>query len=155
MFRRIESQLVARQKTKVWFSAALEESTQNINNWKKRGVPAAKVKRIAEVLGVSREYLESGERIVEGVASPKADYSVSSNRKNQINYKIFIDISDKKVAKLLRNHLETVDDMDCLYCMDWSYVDPFIAVDIWLGEEVSSMRVLLRQDCIVGITDYA
>lgn len=37
------------------------ENEQNITNWKTRGVPAARISEVARELGVSREWLETGE----------------------------------------------------------------------------------------------
>ncbi len=153
MFKRIESQLKIQGKTKVWFAGILDESTQNINNWKKRGVPAAKVKKISQVLGVSREYLESGKHLEQQVTTTAAEYIVDITSK-QINYTVFVDVKDQKVAILLRQHLQSKNDLNFLHCSSWSYDDPFVAVDIWQEEQAATHRVLLRQDCIVGITGY-
>ena len=155
MFKRIESQLRIQGKTKVWFADVLDESTQNINNWKKRGVPAAKVKRISEVLCVSREYLESGEGTEQRVATPSADYVVKVDpNKIRPSYNVFVDLKDEKVAKLLQPHLKSNGDLNYLDCAAWNYSDPFVAVDIWQGKGKPVFRVFLRHDCIVGITDH-
>jgi transcriptional regulator with XRE-family HTH domain len=57
-FLRIQTELSARGDTLAWFAEQLGESTQNINNWKNRGVPAKKLREIAKILNVSRDYLE-------------------------------------------------------------------------------------------------
>lgn len=152
MFKLIEAQLKVQGKTKVWFADALNESTQNINNWKKRGVPASKVKRISEVLGVSRDYLEDEQTKVQRVASTGAEYALSSAGK-RANYQVFVDIQDQKLALLLKPYLKVVDGLTYLSCAEWSYSDPFVAVDICQESEVAPLRMFLRHDCIVGISE--
>ena len=67
MFIRIEAELKAQGHTKIWLADTLGESNQNINNWKNRGVPANKVKAVADALGVTREYLEGSESRIPNV----------------------------------------------------------------------------------------
>ena len=57
-FKIIQSELDHKGKSKAWLADLLGESTQNINNWKKRAVPAAKLRQIAEALDVTTDYLE-------------------------------------------------------------------------------------------------
>jgi len=58
MFTRIEVELSDQGKSKKWLADVLGESTQQLNHWRRRGVPAIKVKAIADALGVTRLYLE-------------------------------------------------------------------------------------------------
>lgn len=46
----------------------LDESTQNINAWFKRGVPHAKVERVASAIKCSAMWLREGEAAAQGVA---------------------------------------------------------------------------------------
>jgi len=156
MFNRIETELNFLGKTKVWLADILDESTQNINHWKKRGVPATKVKAIASVLQVSRAYLEGEEnQDKQFVAAPKANYNVEKNGSNSINFVVFINTENIEIKKLLSEHLKTKGELNYLYVTNWSYADPFIELDLWLGVKQDSKKLYLLLNCIVGITEYS
>lgn len=155
MFNRIETELKFQGKTKVWLADILDESTQNINNWKKRGVPAAKVKAIANALQVSRAYLEGEEhQDKQIVATPQADYKVEKNGSNSIKYVVFINTENIEVEKLLHEHLKNKGELNYVYVTNWKYADPFIELDLWLGSKQATKRLYLLLNCIVGITEY-
>lgn len=157
MFKLIESELKSQRRTKVWFADALNESTQNINNWKTRGVPAAKVKRIAEVLGLSREYLEGDNYLThQSIASPRGKYKVSERNSVgwPINYFVFIEPNDLRMEQLLLDHLRTKGELSYLLCTTWKHDDPFLEIDIWLSKEEVPGRIYLPINRIIGIADY-
>jgi hypothetical protein len=155
MFNRIQAKLESQGKTKVWLARALNESTQNINNWKIRGVPAAKVLSIAHALSVTREYLEGANTIDrQHVASPQGIYPINKTSHNAINFIVFVDVKEQKVKKLLAPYLVTRDAMHCVYCSGWKNADPFLELSIWIDEDNQPYKVYLLLDCIIGITEY-
>ncbi|MEM7359420.1 MAG: hypothetical protein AAF431_09995 [Pseudomonadota bacterium] len=155
MFKLIEQELQEQGKTKVWFANQLNESTQNINNWKVRGVPPAKVKGIADVLGVSREYLEGDSPIrFQAVASTRGDYRVESvHSADKHNYDVHITPGEQSIESLLGDHLQVINDLNFVRCSAWKHVDPFLEIDIWIGKDSKPERVYLPIDRIVAITD--
>lgn len=157
MFKLIEDELKNQDKSKVWLADKLNESTQNINNWKTRGVPASKVKKIAEALNISREYLEGDTKQPQrAVASTKADYPEREQKLPQsIEFVVFVESNDKRIAKLLSGYLHKQDELSFFYCTHWRYDNPFIEIDIWQGKDKTPARVYLLRDRIVGITDYS
>ena len=155
MFNRIQAELQSQGKTKVWLARALNESTQNINNWKTRGVPAAKVLGIAQALSVTREYLEGAAMLdQQHVASPQGVYPLNKAANNTINFVVFVDVTDPKVNKLLASYLVSRDGMHCVYCSGWKNADPFLELNIWVDEHTEATRIYLLLDCIIGITEY-
>ena len=155
MFNRIEAELESQGKTKVWLAQALNESTQNINNWKTRGVPATKVLGIAQALSVTREYLEDATTInKQHVASPLGVYPIDKSSNNDINFIVFVDVKDPKVKKLLAPYLVSRDGMHCVYCSGWKNADPFLELSIWVDKHTNPNKIYLLLDCIIGITEY-
>lgn len=156
MFKLIELELHQQGKTKVWFAGQLNESTQNINNWKVRGVPAAKVKGIADVLGVSREYLEGESSIAtQSVASTRGDYRVeAAPASNKRRYRVHVEPNDQGVEGLLSEHLHKEADTHYVDCLAWRHVDPFLEIELCTGDPELPERVYLPLDRIVGISDY-
>ena len=156
MFNRIESELKTLGKTKVWLADELNESTQNINNWRTRGVPAAKVLSIAQALSVTREYLEDTTATSkQQVATTKGVYPINKPRDNKINFIVFVDIKDPKVKKLLATHLISHDGMHGVYCSGWKSAEPFLELSIWVDEHTEPSKIYILVDCIVGITEYS
>jgi len=154
MFKRVESELKASGNTKVWLANALRESTQNINNWKKRGIPPSKVKAIAQVLGVSREYLEgSVELKTQGVAATDAQYQVVVKSERFPRFEVFIDIKDSKIDKLLAKDIKSRDGLYYLLCTAWLNAQPFIELRIWRDKNSIPWKVMVLQEHIIGITD--
>jgi hypothetical protein len=156
MFKRVESELKASGNTKVWLANILGESTQNINNWKARGVPASKVKAIAQALGVSREYLEgSTQNRDQGVATTDARYQVAVKPGRLPRYEVFVDIMDSKIDKLLVKELKSKDGLHYLLCTAWLNAEPFIELRIWKGQNSAPWKVMVSQEHIIGITDLS
>ena len=156
MFKRVESELATGGHTKVWLANVLGESTQNINNWKTRGVPAGKVKAIAQALGVSREYLEgSADKTPQGVAATGAHYRVDARPDDLPRYKVFVDIKDPNIGKLLADHLKTNDDLVHVLCTAWLNAEPFVELSIWQEKISAPWKIMVLQEHIVAITDYS
>lgn len=65
VFSRIHNELEAQQKRHEWFCLAIgcrqESYSQNWTNWRNRGFPAKKIPDAAKVLGVSIEWLATGQ----------------------------------------------------------------------------------------------
>ena len=159
MFKRVESELTAGGNTKVWLAKKLSESTQNINNWKRRGVPASKVKAIAHALGVSREYLEGSiEPTSLRVEASGADYRIQSKPVEtkpvkHPHYLVYVDLKDSQVDKLLRKVLHRKDDLSYLLCSAWSNAEPFIELSVYRGDNQTPWTVMVLHEYIIGITD--
>lgn len=58
--RRVTERLSIIDRSLAWLARELGKEPQVLNNWKKRGVPASQTLNVSRVLGVSREWIETG-----------------------------------------------------------------------------------------------
>ena len=150
MFKLIEAELKAQSKTKVWLANKLGESTQNVNNWKARGVPAGKVAKIAHALSVSREFLEGNTSGKGGYVNEPANNSYRDNDNNK-KFLVFVDVKESRIRKLLDQFLHTSDGLSFVYSTSWKYTEPFLELNIWQAENEPPRKTFLPIVNIIGI----
>lgn len=75
--QRLEKVLDENGRKKSWFCTAMRITTQNYNNWRTRGIPPAKILNAANVIGVTREWLEG--TFTDKVEESAGLYSVTTN----------------------------------------------------------------------------
>lgn len=63
MMQLVERELRIQGKNLTWLANELDTTTQNVNNWKTRGIPARKVKPVADAIKVAVAWLESDGQI--------------------------------------------------------------------------------------------
>jgi hypothetical protein len=141
VFSRIEIELQKQRRTKAWLAGELTQSTQNINNWKQRGVPASKITAVAETLGVSREYIEGTE------AGPI--------KEDCINYTIFLNPINTATEKLLEKHLKHDGELCYVFTTSWRSDGAFVELCLWVGKGIPPQRLHIALHCIIGVAEYS
>lgn len=92
----------------------LNESPQSITNWQTRGIPKSKLLSVARAIGISVEWLETGQgRMEVGGISPEADEIVALLQSGKLTASIRSPASTPSIpAGASISTYETVDELD-------------------------------------------
>lgn len=82
--QRLEALLSQMKWRKSQFCEEIEISSQLYNSWRTRGIPAARIKKIARHLGVSQDWLEDGVGLPHIIQEPAAAYNTSADEQRLI-----------------------------------------------------------------------